>query len=111
MAYPRLSAGKTVRNPSEIVNRSTQAFFHTPRQLNVWNKLDQGGDAASRNICGQASVNHLPFCSQDLTSILPYFSPYNSYGVKQSENLVLDRLVNPYLIFSLFSSLDSVLML
>ena len=39
-----------------------------------------------------------PFHSQDLISNSPYYLPYNSYDVS-SENLVLDQLIIPWLIF------------
>ena len=43
-------------------------------------------------------VSHFWFNSQDLISNSPYYLPYNSCDVS-SENLVLDQLIIPKLIF------------
>ena len=42
--------------------------------------------------------NQNPFHFQDLISNSPYYLPYNSYDVSL-ENLVLDQLIIPWLIF------------
>ena len=43
-------------------------------------------------------VYFITFHSKDLTSNSPYCLPHNTHDVS-SENLVLDQLINPWLIF------------
>ena len=94
----KLTASNTSSWESFFFLRSLHQFKQVFICLTSWGNRFKKKCSAGAEIDRKLFTPHQPFHSQDLISNSPYYLPYNSYDVS-SENLVLDQLIIPWLIF------------